>query len=313
MERARYEAERAQRRYRAVEPENRLVARGLETQWEQRLGELKDAETELAKREQQRPRTLSAQERKSILALGADLKRVWSASTTTPRDQKELLRTMLEEVIIAVHRDEYRAHLTIRWRGGALTERDVALPRSRPATIRTDEDTIELIRRLAKHYPDGVIAGILNQQRRTTARGLRFNAIRVSSLRQHWNIPRFARSSDSPKGELRTIRQAAKKIGIAPSTLHRWVNDGFVAAEQLTPNAPWRIRLTDKLLAQFVEDVPEGYIPMQDATKALGVSRQTVLQRVKRGELDAVHVFRGRRKGLRIKVIDDHPDLFNHR
>ncbi len=193
-----------------------------------------------------------------------------------------------------------------------LTELDVELPRSRPAPVRTDEDTIQLIRRLAQHYPDGVIAGILNQQRRTTAHGLRFNAIRVSSLRQHWNIPRGPRSSPSPEGELLTIRQAAIKIGIAPSTLHRWVNDGFVAAEQLTPNAPWRIRLTDKLLAQFVEDVPEGYVPMQEATKALGVSRQTVLQRVKRGELDAVHVFRGRRKGLRIRLIDEQPDLFDH-
>jgi hypothetical protein len=51
---------------------------------------------------------------------------------------------------------------------------------------------------------------------------------------------------------------------------------------------------------------------MQDATRLLGVSRQTVLQRVKRGELDAVLVCHGRRKGLRIKVIRDQPDLFEH-
>lgn len=312
VERAGYEAERAERRYRAVEPENRLVARGLETEWEQRLCELEQAETELACREQRRPRELSADERNTVLALGEDLQRVWHAPTTTPRDQKELLRTLLEEVIIADHRDEYRAHLTLRWRGGALTELDVHRPRTRPAPIRTDEDTVALVRRLAAHYPDAVIAGILNRQGKTTAYGQRFTANHVGGLRRYWNIPRFAPSNEQPDGELVNIKQAAKILGIAPSTIHRWLNDGFIPGEQITPGAPWQIRITEELRARFVEQAPEGYLPMQDATKILGVSRQTVLQRVKRGELDAVHVHRGKRKGLRIRVIDDHPDLFHH-
>ncbi len=312
VERARYEAERAERRYRAVEPENRLVARGLETEWEQRLRELKQAEAEFARRKQQRPRELSPDERNAVLALGEDLQRVWHAPTTAPRDQKELLRTLLEEVIIADHRDKHRAHLTLRWRGGVLTELDVDRPRTRPAPIRTDEDTVELVRRLAEHYPDAVIAGILNRQGKSTAYGHRFTANRAGNLRRHWNIPRFEPTTKASEGELVNIKQAANIFGIAPSTIHRWLNDGFIPGEQITPGAPWQIRITKELRACFVEDTPEGYVPMQDATKILGVSRQTVLQRVKRGELDAVHVYRGKRKGLRIKMIDNHPDLFQH-
>jgi len=81
------------------------------------LRELEQAQSELTRREQQRPRTLTALDRSALLALGNDLEAVWFAPTTTPRDQKELLRTLLEEVIIAVYRDEYRAHLTLlaRW------------------------------------------------------------------------------------------------------------------------------------------------------------------------------------------------------
>lgn len=311
VERARYEADKAERRYRAVEPENRLVARGLETEWEQCLRELDHAQAELARRQQQRPTTLTTTERDALLALGHDLKRVWWAPTTTPRDRKELLRALLEEVIIAVFRDDARAHLTLRWRGGRLTELDVSLPRSRPATVRTDEDTLALLRRLAVHYPDDVIAGILNRQGRTTARGLRFTANLVGNTRRHWHIPRFQPRPEGPDGELLSIQQAAKTLNLAPSTLYRWVNEGFVAGEQVTPGAPWQIRLTDDLRRQFVEEAPEGYVVMQEMTKLLGVSRQTVLQRVKRGELEAVHVCRGRRKGLRIKVIANHPDLFN--
>ena len=311
VERARYETERAERRYRAVDPENRLVARGLEAEWEKRLRELGEAEAQLAHREQQRPRTLSPQESARLEALGSDLGRVWSAPTTTDRDRKALLRTLIEEVIIAVKREQASAHLTLRWKGGLITELDVNLPRSNPPPIRTDEDTVDLVRRLAVHYPDAVIAGILNRQDRKTARGERFTAGHVGNLRRYRKIPCFKPPAEPPQGEPVTIREAADILDIAPSTLHRWLNDGFVAGEQLTPGAPWRIRITDELKALFVEEAPAGYLPMLEATKRLGVSRQTVLQRVKRGELEAVHVRRGKRKGLRIKVIDAVPDLFN--
>jgi len=312
VQRTGYEAERAERRYRAVDPENRLVARGLEAAWEQRLRDLDQAQAELERKSQSRPRTLSPEDYQRICALGADLSRVWAAPTTTDRDKKELLRTLLEEVIIAVQRDEFLAHLTLRWKGGMITELDVHLPRLNPARMRTDEDTVELVRRLAAHYPDGVIAGILNRQGRKTVRGERFSANQVGSLRRYRNIARFEPPAQPPQGELVTIAGAAQILEVAPSTIHRWLTEGIIAGEQITPGAPWNIRITDELRARFVEEAPEGYVAMLEATLLLGVSRQTVLQRVKRGELDAVHVVRGRRKGIRIKIVDDQPDLFTH-
>jgi len=312
VERTRYEAERAERRYRAVDPENRLVARGLEATWEQRLRDLEKAQAELEHKSQSRPRTLSPEDYQRIRALGADLNRVWTAPTTTDRDKKELLRTLLEEVIIAVQRDEFRAHLTLRWKGGMITELDVHLPRLNPARIRTDEDTVALVRRLAVHYPDGVIAGILNRQGRKTVRGERFCANQVGSLRRYRDIARFDPPAQPPQGELVTIAGAAQILKVAPSTIHRWLAEGIIAGEQITPGAPWNIRITDELRARFVEETPEGYVAMLEATLLLGVSRQTVLQRVKRGELEVVHVVRGRRKGIRIKIVDDQPDLFTH-
>ena len=312
VERARYETERAQRRYRAVEPENRLVARTLESEWERRLAELAAAEAELARRERQRPDRLTEEEWNRIRTLGADLRRVWEAPTTTDRDRKELLRTLLEEINIAVERSESKAHLTLRWRGGLITELDVSLRGNRTPPIRTDEDTIELIRRLAAHYPDTVIAGILSRQGRRTARGHRFTANRVGNVRGHWKIPRFDSATAFSEGELVTVQKAAEMLGVAPSTVHRWLADGFIAGEQITPGAPWRIRMTEELRALFVEEAPGGYVPMVDAMRLLGVSRQTVLHRVKRGELSAVHVRRGRRKGIRIKVLDTQPSLFDN-
>jgi hypothetical protein len=105
------------------------------------LRELEQAKAELARREHERPQVLSAEDRRRLLALGVDLQSVWEAPTTTARDRKELLRALLEEVIITVFKAAHRARLTLRWRGGSLTDIDVDLPRQKPAIVRTAEDT----------------------------------------------------------------------------------------------------------------------------------------------------------------------------
>ena len=245
-----------------------------------------------------------------LRALGADLREVWNAATTTDRDRKELLRTLLEEVMMNVKRAEGQAHLTLHWRGGAITTLDVPVSRFRPMGPRTDEDTISLLRRLATLYPDEVIAGILNRQGRKTAMGERFTANQVGSLRRYRSIPRFQAPAEPPSGELVSIRKAAQILGMNTSSIHRWLADGFIAGEQVTPGAPWQIRITEELRARIVPQAPPEYLPMLETTLKLGVSRQTVLQRVKRGELQAVLVRQGRRKGLRIKVVNYQPVLF---
>ena len=312
IERLRYEAGKAERRYRAVEPENRLVARGLEADWECKLRELANAEADLRRREYQQLATISPDQLHRLRVLSTDLKRVWYASTTTDRDRKELLRTILEEAVLNLKRTEAHAHLILRWRGGAITTLDVPVPRFRPEGPRTDEDTIALLRRLALLYPDEVIAGILNRQGRKTAMGDRFTANQVGSLRRYREIPRFQPPTEPPpNGELVSIRKAAQILGMNTSSIHRWLADGFIQGEQVTPGAPWQIRITDEVRSRVVAQAPPEFLPMLEATMKLGVSRQTVLQRVKRGELEALLVRQGRRKGLRIKVIDQQPQLFD--
>jgi hypothetical protein len=313
VEQARYNATRAERRYRAVDPDNRLVARGLETEWNTALQQLADAEAELARRETARPKTLTPAERAAILALGGDLGQVWDAPTTTSKDRKQLLRTLLEEVNITARRQDPDPHarLVLRWKGGAISELTVPLRRPQPK-IRTDDDTVDLVRRLAVHYPDAKIAGILNRQGRRTPRGMSYTAGKVQGLRHYWGIPRHqpAATSAAAEGELLNVTAAARQLDIAPSTLLRWLNDGFIAGEQVTPGAPWRIRLTDQLRGMLTDNAPDGWVPLGYASQALGVSRQTVLQKVKRGELRAVLTRTGRRKGLRIEIPTPQEGLF---
>ena len=308
VERATFEAERAQRQFDACEPEHRLVARTLEARLEATLAELERERRRLAELEARRPEPLTADERQALAAIARDLPTLWTAETTSARDRKELLRTLVAEVIVTVNEQPRRAEVEIIWEGGARSELQVPLIRRGPESKRTDEDTIALIRRLAVHHPDRQIAAILNKQGRRTGTGLRFTEPRVKSVRQSNGIP--AAPPPDPASGLYTIEQAARELGVNHTTIYRWLGAGLLPGEQTTPGAPWRIRLTDDIRARFVPEIPDGYVALDEAAKRLGVARQTVLHKVQRGELHAIQVTKGRRKGLRIHVSGPAAGLF---
>jgi DNA invertase Pin-like site-specific DNA recombinase len=300
VERAEYEARRAERQFDACEPENRLVARTLERKLEDALAAAERERGKLIALDQARPEPLTELERDALAGVAQDLPRLWSASTTTDRDRKLLLRTVIREIVVTVNSEERTAEAEIVWEGGARTELTVKLNARGPERHVLGEDTVELIRRLAVHHNDDQIAAILNRQGHKTGQGLVFTRARVHGARFRANIP--AAPAPDPASELFTIDQAAIQLGVSVFTIRRWLADGLLPGEQTTPNAPWRIRLTDEIRQQFVPDVPEGFVGLNDAAKLLGCAKQTVLHKVQRGELQAIQVTNGRRKGLRIKV-----------
>ena len=161
--------------------------------------------------------------------------------------------------------------------------------------LKRNDDIVELVRRLAEHYDDTTIATILAKQRRTTGTGLPFTRSRVCSLRNTHGIDVF-RPDVTPTDDdddVVTIYQAQKILGIDKSTIHRWLNTGFITGEQLTVGGPWRLRITAELRNKIVPDAPDGWLPLDQAAKALGIARQTVLHKVQRGELAAIHVTQG--------------------
>ncbi len=308
LERAQFEADRARRQFDACEPEHRLVARTLERGLETALGAVEREQRSLAALDRARPAPLSDAERESLAQVARNLPRLWNAKTTTQRDRKELLRALISEVVVTIDRDEHRADVEVFWEGGARTELQVRLNRTGPSQRQLDEDTIALIGRLAVHHPDEQIAAILNRQGRRTGTGLPFTRARVQGARFRARIP--AAPPPDPASDLVTIQDAAAQLGVSSFTIRRWLKDGLLPGEQTTPNAPWRIRLTAEIRARFVPDVPDGFVPLAEAAKRLGVARQTVLHQVQRGERRAIHVTQGRRSGLRIEVPADDLGLF---
>lgn len=305
VERARYEADRARRQFEQVEPENRLVGRTLEAAWEAALTEVRRTEADLAAQRARRPTTLTAEELEWVGRAGADLRAIFDAPTTTHRDRKQLLRAVVAEVVVTVRKDDRQADVSVIWEGAASTVFTMELNRAGGHFRTTDEDTIELVRRLAQNYDDSTIAAILARQGRRTATGLAFTRTRVASLRVANKIGVFRPAPVTPGGDnalVVGIGRAEKILGVSRVTIYRWLRNGFITGEQLTPGGPWHIRIDDELRARVVGTVPEGWVSLDRAAGVLGVARQTVLDRIRRGELRAVHVNRGRRTGLAIEI-----------
>ena len=162
LERAHYEADLAQRRFRAVEPENRLVARSLEHDWNEKLAAIERLEHEYATLPRLMPSLVSPEERQRILALAQDLPSVWQSTTTTQAQRKQLLRFLIKDVTLT--RQATSILIGIRWQTEALTPLEIARPKRSYEIRRTSADVIERIRTLASTHTDQEIAGLLNQE-----------------------------------------------------------------------------------------------------------------------------------------------------
>lgn len=180
VERARYEAGLAERRYKQVDPDYRLVARTLEAEWNGKLRLVREAEQE-CERLQLVSQAISAQAREQILSLADDFPRIWQDPETPARERKRMARLLLEDVTLI--RDPEQITAQIRFKGGAQQTILVSIRRQR-----TDPSTVAMVQDLMQDHPDNTfIAKALNQRGIKTVRGKDFSAqaVRHIILRHH--------------------------------------------------------------------------------------------------------------------------------
>jgi DNA invertase Pin-like site-specific DNA recombinase len=249
LERARYEAERARRQYDAVEPENRLVARTIELVWEDKLRAVEQLEREFKSWRQRQQLILTSEDREHILALAQDLSTVWSASTTTAADRKQLVRLLIDSVLLDSRRLAGRIWLQVNWRTGATTEHR---PRRRTQkyTEHADYDQIEQrIRALhAGGLMDEAIANTLNDEGFCTARGQRFGGQVVHLLRKQWGLPTWnplgPNPAQWPDGSY-SVTGAAELLDVFPGTILKWLRRGVLNGRQTGDKGVWHVSLTE--------------------------------------------------------------------
>ena len=222
VERARYQADRAERAFCACEPENRLVARTLETRWEARLTELADTQAALAAQlADQAPLPEPAQ----LADTAARLPALWHAPTTSSKDRKRLLRTLLGDVTILPAADPGHVRIGLRWNCGTtedlLIQRYQQQPRTSPAAL-------NLARRLGPAMDNKDLAAALNAAGHRTAHGRPFDTDSTGNLRTYHKIGYPPPTAD---GEL-TVAQAAARLGVSLQTIKYWIDHGYLTARR---------------------------------------------------------------------------------
>lgn len=255
LERAHYEAERAHRQYQAVEPENRLVARNLETLWEQKLRAVEKLEQDFQTWRQQHRLDLTPADRQEVLALGENLPKVWAAATTTAADRKQIVRLLIQEVHVDQHREKGRVWFQIHWQTGALTEHWYTR-RVRGYTDYADTERLyQRIRELhAEQKMDEEIAASLNAEGFQTPHHQPFTNKLLWILRKQLGLPSVIPQGFVPErweDGTYSVEGAAKVVGVFKGTIYTWIYGGRLQAHQVSKGTPWKISLDEEKIASL--------------------------------------------------------------
>ena len=241
IERARYDADLAERRYEVVDPSNRLIAATLETRWNDAMQHLHDLEAELASFERKTLRAVTVEQKRQILLLAKDFPRLWSASTTTPRDRKRILRLIVRDITVVKGPEPKIVRLHVRWQGGATETLQLQLPQNRADAIRYPDAIVDRIRQLAvDHHDDEIVVLLRSEGYKCSTHEKPITLGAVKWVRYKHRIP----APQPPVGTL-NVRQVRDKYGVSLWVVHYWIERGIVSACQRKPNAPYTVTINN--------------------------------------------------------------------
>ncbi|MGD8406906.1 MAG: recombinase family protein [Anaerolineales bacterium] len=253
IERSRYEADLARRRFYAIDPENRLVARTLEHDWNDKLTQVEQLEHEYEALPKWIDHLVSPEERQRILTLAQDLPAIWQAPTTSHTERKQLLRFLIKDVTLT--RQDTSVQINIRWQTEAVTAREVACRPKSCDLRRTSPAVVERVRVLARDHTDLQVANLLNQEGLSPGLGGTFSASKVQWIRYTYQIanncpkaPGLCPTGQRGDGRY-SARTAAQLLNVNVSTIADWCKAGILDHIQETPHGPRWISLTPETIA----------------------------------------------------------------
>jgi DNA invertase Pin-like site-specific DNA recombinase len=223
VERARYEADLAQRRYMKVDPDNRLVADTLEADWNHKLRALAETQQEYERRREQDRKVLNEEQRAAILSLATDFPRLWRDPTTPDRDRKRMIRLLLEDVTLIRDKD---ITVHVRFRGGATRTLQLQLPLNAWQQRMTNSEVVAEVDRLLDDFAYSQIASFLNERGFRSGEGNRFSPRYIARIQHCYGLrSRYDRLRN--KGLL-TLEEIAQTLGISMNQIKVWHHHGLV-------------------------------------------------------------------------------------
>jgi DNA invertase Pin-like site-specific DNA recombinase len=265
LEKARYEVDHARRQYDAVDPANRLVAAELEARWNLALTNAAEAELKV-KNAVGDPAPLSSEQRAKIMSLGSNLRLLWDDPKAPPDLKKRILRTAIREIVVGADSAGGKIEIVVHWAGGVHTRLYVTKNRYGRNSNAANEETVEMVRELARGWSDRYIAQILNRIGSRTGPGNSWSETRVKSFRNEHDIQVFSAGAERP---WLTMEEVAMELGVNVAVVRTLVKHGKLPARQIAPGVPWMIEpqdLTRPEVTARIRDVKLGKkSPREDA------------------------------------------------
>jgi len=308
IERARYETERAQRQYDAVEPENRSVARSLEARWNAALEALEALRAEYAVMQRTDLLPLGDADRAGVQRLATDLPALWHAETTTMADRKRLLRIVVMEVTLITQPEQRRADIKVLWCGGAVTTHTAECPPNGQHQ-RTAAGVVERLADLAGRHPDHQVAARLNAEGLRTRTGREWTYARVHSMRKQYGIPTgcpLASDQAAARADgFVSSRTAADRLGVSSSLVNLWVKQGVLVHDQHVAASKVWVRLNEDDIARLTATAAgvTGLPTFASVRLLAGLSRPDLWQLVRAGRYLAFRVAHGQTWQWRLQDI----------
>lgn len=241
IERAQYEADRAERQFMLADPENRLVVRSLETNWNQKLKALEQAKQDYAMYSSKKSWCPSHEEEQDILNLARKIPEIWNAPSATPKEKKRIIRILIEDITVTAEKRCPDFSIGIRFRSGKCEQISLKKPLPCADRKRHTDDTITLIQELALSMDDYGIADHLNQKGLTTPDGKNFTYASVRWIRYKYAISgSYQRSRQGM-----SVSEAASLLGISAGKVYYGISTGKIPARKQHPGWPWEILIDD--------------------------------------------------------------------
>jgi DNA invertase Pin-like site-specific DNA recombinase len=247
VERARYEADLAQRRFLKVDPDNRLVADALEADWNGKLRALAAAQEAYEKATAADTNVVTDAERAELMALATDFPRLWRDPRTQMKEKKRMLRLLIEDVTLT---KGDTLHVDICFVGGATRSLDLPLPKSCVELRTTDAEVVKEIDQLIDTYTDGEIADVLNERGVRTVVATPWTGARIGRLRTIYRLT-DRRTRLLAQGLL-TPQDVAARYGVALSTVHLWRRRGLLRTHPINDRGDYLYEIPP-------EDLPAKY------------------------------------------------------
>jgi len=234
LERARYESAKAERHYRAVDPENRLVAGTLEKQWEEALQKERHLQEDHDRFTREVSPELTAEEKSRIRDLAGDVPALWTATTTTLADRKEIIRCLITRVEVRVQKDNEYVDLTLHWAGGFVSQHQVVRPIKEYERLSDFNHLVDRARQLReKGHTAAEIAEHLNKEGFKSIKGTsRFHTGQVRQLLVRWGLAGVRNKEEAIGPHERLLSDLGRQLRLHPSKLRRWIRLGWVHCRQ---------------------------------------------------------------------------------